>query len=120
MKYSFFLVFTFPLFCSNPILDGFIDEKNMRYNTLNKTLELIAEREAKVLVEMGHTVSVLTGLPNYPEGVVPDEYRGKNYKKHANETLFGAHITRARLIGRGKGPFKLLLKYLFFAFFTLG
>lgn len=31
------------------------------------------------LVEMGHEVTVLTGLPNYPEGKVLKEY--KNVKK---------------------------------------
>lgn len=27
------------------------------------------------LVREGHGVTVLTGLPNYPSGVVPEEYR---------------------------------------------
>ncbi len=69
----------------------------------------------KVLVDKGHKVSVLTGLPNYPEGVVPDEYKGKNYKKHKKEVLFGADVVRSKLIGRGKGSIRLFLNYVSFA-----
>ncbi len=69
----------------------------------------------KNLVSMGHTVNVLTGLPNYPEGFVLDDYKGKNYKKHSKENLFGANVVRSRLIGRGIGSFKLLLNYISFA-----
>ena len=38
------------------------------------------------LVRMGHEVTVLTGLPNYPMGVIPDEY--KHHKKR-NENING-------------------------------
>lgn len=69
----------------------------------------------KVLVEKGHTVNVLTGLPNYPEGVIPDEYKGKGYKKHKNEKIFGANVVRSRLIGRGSGSIRLFLNYISFA-----
>jgi glycosyltransferase involved in cell wall biosynthesis len=69
----------------------------------------------KVLVEKGHNVSVLTGLPNYPEGVIPDEYKGKGYKKHKQEKIFGANVVRSRLIGRGSGSVRLFLNYISFA-----
>jgi glycosyltransferase involved in cell wall biosynthesis len=69
----------------------------------------------KTLVERGHDVRVLTGLPNYPEGIVPDEYKGKNYKKHEQEEIFGAKVYRAKLIGRGKSSLSLLLNYISFA-----
>ena len=32
---------------------------------------------AQYLVSMGHQVTVITGFPNYPLGVIPPEYRGK-------------------------------------------
>ena len=70
---------------------------------------------ARILVEKGHEVSVLTGIPNYPEGKVLADYKGKNYKKHANETLFGAKVTRSKLIGRGNNSISLLLNYISFA-----
>ncbi|MCK5130024.1 MAG: glycosyltransferase family 4 protein [Clostridiales bacterium] len=72
----------------------------------------------KVLVEKGHTVNVLTGIPNYPEGKVLDDYKGKNYKKHQQEVIFGANVVRSRLIGRGKGSLRLLLNYISFALFA--
>jgi colanic acid biosynthesis glycosyl transferase WcaI len=31
---------------------------------------------AQLLSERGHEVTVLTGLPNYPDGVIPEPYRG--------------------------------------------
>jgi glycosyltransferase involved in cell wall biosynthesis len=68
------------------------------------------------LCEMGHEVSVLTGVPNYPEGKVLADYKGRNFKKHQKETLFGAQVTRSRLIGRGKNSLTLLLNYISFAF----
>jgi glycosyltransferase involved in cell wall biosynthesis len=58
---------------------------------------------------------VLTGLPNYPEGVVPDEYKGKGYKKHKEEEVFGAKVVRSKLIGRGSGSIRLFLNYISFA-----
>lgn len=36
---------------------------------------------ARLWAEMGHNVEVCTGFPNYPSGVVPDEYRGKMYAR---------------------------------------
>ena len=70
---------------------------------------------AKTLVQKGHDVRVLTGLPNYPEGKVPDEYKGKNYKKHENEEYFGVKVTRSKLVGRGSNSLTLLLNYISFA-----
>lgn len=32
---------------------------------------------AEDLVDLGHEVTVLTGFPNYPTGIIPDDYRGK-------------------------------------------
>jgi glycosyltransferase involved in cell wall biosynthesis len=42
--------------------------------------------------EMGHEVEVCTGFPNYPSGIVPDEYRGK---LSCREQQDGYTITRS-------------------------
>ncbi|MGA4718490.1 glycosyltransferase family 4 protein [Fictibacillus nanhaiensis] len=64
------------------------------------------------LVEKGHDVTVLTGLPNYPEGQVLDGYR---YGKKRNEVLNGVKVIRSFEIGRGNNKIKLFLNYLSFA-----
>src|SRR4051794_1471119 len=61
------------------------------------------------LVKKGHDVTVLTGLPNYPEGRVLDEYRKGNKRK---EVLNGVKILRSFEIGRGNSSLKLFLNYL--------
>ena len=69
----------------------------------------------RILADMGHDVRVLTGIPNYPEGKVLADYKGKNYNKHEKETLFGACVTRSKLIGRGGNSLTLFLNYISFA-----
>lgn len=64
------------------------------------------------LVKRGHDVTVLTGLPNYPEGKVLDGYR---YGKRKKETLNGVNIIRCFEIGRGNSNLRLFLNYLSFA-----
>lgn len=66
----------------------------------------------ETLVTMGHEVTVLTGLPNYPEGVVPNEYK-RNKKRH--EVINGVSVIRTYEKGRGKGKVNLFLNYLSFA-----
>lgn len=66
----------------------------------------------EVLVQRGYDVTVLTGLPNYPEGKVLDEYRHGNKR---NETINGVKVLRAFEIGRGKSHLKLFLNYLSFS-----
>lgn len=46
---------------------------------------------ASRLVKRGHSVTVLTTLPNYPTGIVPPEYRGRLPQE---ETLDGVKIVR--------------------------
>lgn len=65
------------------------------------------------LVKRGHEVTVLTGLPNYPEGVILKEYRYGNRRK---ETLNGVKIIRCFEIGRGNSKVKLFLNYFSYAF----
>lgn len=66
----------------------------------------------ETLVQKGHQVTVLTGLPNYPEGRVLDGYR---HGRKRNETLNGVKILRTFEIGRGNSRFKLFLNYFSFA-----
>jgi len=58
----------------------------------------------------GYDVTVLTGLPNYPTGIIPEEYR----KGHRDEVVNGVHIIRCHEIGRKKGVVHLALNYLSF------
>ncbi len=64
------------------------------------------------LVEMGHDVTVLTGLPNYPSGIVHSNYK---WGRKRRENINGVEVIRAPLVGRGKGTFQLSLNYLSFA-----
>ena len=66
----------------------------------------------ETLVQKGHQVTVLTGLPNYPEGRVLDDYR-RGRKR--NETLNGVKVLRTFEIGRGNSRLKLFLNYFSFA-----
>jgi len=64
------------------------------------------------LVDQGHDVTILTGLPNYPEGVILKEYRkGKKRLEVRN----GVKIIRCFEIGRGKSKLKLFLNYFSYA-----
>lgn len=68
------------------------------------------------LVKRGHEVTVLTGLPNYPEGKFYNDY---GFFKRRNETINGVKVIRALLIPRGKGGgIRLLLNYFSWAFFA--
>lgn len=64
------------------------------------------------LVKEGHDVTVLTGIPNYPSGIIDKKYRGfKNRKEEIN----GVKVIRSWLLGRGKGTKRLALNYVSFA-----
>jgi glycosyltransferase involved in cell wall biosynthesis len=45
----------------------------------------------------GHHVTVLTGFPNHPTGLVPEAYRGKLRRLVVREQYKGAHIVRTWL-----------------------
>ncbi|TCS35109.1 glycosyltransferase involved in cell wall biosynthesis [Paucimonas lemoignei] len=68
--------------------------------------DLVAE-----LVQRGHEVTILTGYPNYPDGVVFEDFR-RNPGKYAQYA--GADIIRVPLAPRGKGAIRLALNYLSF------
>jgi colanic acid biosynthesis glycosyl transferase WcaI len=48
-------------------------------------------------VRMGHAVTVLTGFPNHPTGVVPAEWRSRLRGLLYNETVDGASVVRTWL-----------------------
>ena len=59
------------------------------------------------LVLRGHQITVLTGLPNYPTGVIPEEYKNG----HRDEIINGVHVIRCNEHGRKKGIFHLTLNF---------
>lgn len=70
---------------------------------------------AESLVDLGHDVTVLCGLPNYPKGYVFEEYkRNKNRIEEHNNVK----IVRAKEIGRRKGTIFRLLNYWSYPYFA--
>lgn len=74
--------------------------ENMRINDL-----------VRDFVDRGHDVTVLTGLPNYPEGKIFDDYKATP-EKFSN--FFGADIVRVPVVPRGKRSISLVFNYLSF------
>jgi colanic acid biosynthesis glycosyl transferase WcaI len=69
--------------------------------------DLVAE-----MVNRGHEVTVLTGVPNYPEGLVNPEFLAAPQRF---SEWSGARIVRVPMFARGQGGLRLLLNYLSFA-----
>lgn len=46
---------------------------------------------------MGHEVTVLTGFPNHPTGIVPKEWRTRLHRLHYTETIDGVRVVRTWL-----------------------
>lgn len=68
------------------------------------------------LQKRGHDVTVLTGIPNYPEGEI---YDGYGFFKKRHEIINDVKIIRALLLPRGKGGgIRLFLNYFSWAFFA--
>lgn len=68
------------------------------------------------LTKKGHEVTVLTGLPNYPEGKI---YKSYGFFKRNRECYQGVHVIRTWLVPRGKGGgIRLFLNYFSWAFFA--
>jgi glycosyltransferase involved in cell wall biosynthesis len=69
---------------------------------------------AESLQKEGNEVTVLTGLPNYPQGYIYDGYRkGENRIQEHNDV----HIVRARLIERRHDIFHRFLNYYSFPYY---
>lgn len=60
------------------------------------------------LVKRGHEVCVVTGEPNYPEGIIYSGYESHN---RMNETINGVNVHRCRIIPRKTGVFYRFLNY---------
>jgi colanic acid biosynthesis glycosyl transferase WcaI len=69
---------------------------------------------AKRLVKLGHQVTVLTTLPNYPTGVVPPEYRGHMLQE---EIIDGVRVVRVwNYINANTTFLRRIIPHLSFAF----
>lgn len=64
------------------------------------------------LVSRGHEVTVVTGIPNYPMGIIYDGYRGG---KHKDEIINSVRVHRCFTVGRRKGVLWRVLNYYSFA-----
>lgn len=62
-------------------------------------------------VKRGYKVTVLTGIPNYPEGKF---YKGYGFAKKRRETWKGVEIIRIPLLPRGRGALRLVFNYFSF------
>ena len=60
------------------------------------------------MVRRGHEVHVVTGYPNYPEGVL---YEGYGKGKHIDEVINGVQVHRCFTIPREQGAIKRFLNY---------
>ena len=70
----------------------------------------------KGLVNRGHDVTVLTGMPNYPQGRI---YSGYSFLRPTTENYKGVKVTRTPLIPRGKNSrVKLSVNYVSFLLFA--
>lgn len=87
------------------IITQYFWPENFRVNDLSLALK-----------KRGHSVSVLTGIPNYPQGKYYDKYKFYNKKI---EFWNNIKIYRSFLFPRGKGGgIRLILNYLTFALFA--
>jgi colanic acid biosynthesis glycosyl transferase WcaI len=55
---------------------------------------------ARHWTEQGHDVTVVTGVPNYPDGVVPHEYRLRRWRPIFEEQYGDVRVVRAWLLAR--------------------
>ena len=62
----------------------------------------------EALVQQGHDVTVVTGTPNYPEGVI---YPGYEKGQHADEVINGVRVHRCPLVPRKTGALYRFLNY---------
>lgn len=62
-------------------------------------------------IQRGYDVTVVTGIPNYPEGKI---YPGYGFTKRRKEKWHGINIIRIPLIPRGNTKVGLILNYLSF------
>ncbi|MDZ4724084.1 MAG: glycosyltransferase family 4 protein [candidate division Zixibacteria bacterium] len=64
---------------------------------------------ARYFAQNGHTVSVLTAMPNYPDGIVPEKYRGKFF---LYEEIEGVKIYRCWVLAASnRNPGKRMIGF---------
>lgn len=68
------------------------------------------------LVRLGHDVTVVTGIPNYPMGEIYDGYR---HGKKRDEILNGVKVHRCFTIGRKHNVFNRFLNYYSYMFSSI-
>jgi len=74
---------------------------------------------ASRLREIGHEITVLTGLPNYPSGKLFDGYRRKAWRCTGTEHINGLQVTRVPLFpSHDKKSIPRLLNYFSFLLFS--
>lgn len=71
----------------------------------------LINRLSQKLYESGHQVTVITGKPNYPEGVIYHGYKAMGVQREDYE---GVEVIRIPLMPRRKGAFGLILNYVSF------
>jgi glycosyltransferase involved in cell wall biosynthesis len=82
------------------ILSQYFWPENFRINDL-----------AAGLIARGHEVTVLTGLPNYPDGKI---FKSFQDEPDAFASFEGADVLRVPMLPRGEGNLRLVLNYLSF------
>jgi len=72
---------------------------------------------ARFFVRQGNEVSVLTAIPNYPDGIVPPEYRGRLFY---SEDLDGVKVYRSWVLpASNRYPGKRMIGFAIFLFTSL-
>lgn len=67
---------------------------------------------SRLWADEGHEVTVLTGFPNHPTGVVPPEYRRKQWRLVCREQLDGVEVVRTWLVPLpNRKPYERMLNY---------
>lgn len=68
----------------------------------------------ETLVERGHSVTVVTAQPNYPEGKIYEHYKNK----YSQEMINGVNVIRSKIHPRGKGNVSLFWNYISFPWYA--
>jgi glycosyltransferase involved in cell wall biosynthesis len=72
---------------------------------------------ARFFVRQGNEVSVLTAMPNYPDGIVPEKYRGRMFYR---EDMEGVEVFRSwTLPASNRYPGKRMIGFIIFLFTSL-
>ena len=72
---------------------------------------------ARLFVKKGIDVTVMTAIPNYPDGIVPEEYRGKLFYK---EVIDGVKVYRSWVLPASNSqPKKRMMGFITFLVTTI-